>query len=361
MTSLVCKPGNGACLAAPTFGKANGKLSFWLCQRIPPLTHRSSRKSRQCARASFSQRDMENLVLEQQEAICDVASRADGSGLKFITDRWERNASDPNAGFGITRVLEGGDLLEKAAANVTVVRGVLSEERAKAMNARNASAASMAAPGDPYFACALSLVFHTRSPMVPTFRSDVRYFEVDGKIATFGGGADLTPYYLFEEDAVAFHSFWKGVCDKHDPSIYPAAKETCDKYFYIPARKEYRGTGGIFFDGMTDIKGNVAAAFAFTADVARGFMPSFLPIAHQRRALPYSEQQRQWQLIRRGRYLEFNLLYDRGVRFGLDGGRIESIMVSAPPLIAWKYNFTPAPGSEEAKLMEVLKAPRKWV
>jgi len=199
--------------------------------------------------------------------------------------------------------------------------------------------------------------------------------QVEGSRGWFGGGADLTPSYLFEQDARDFHTFYKTICDKYSNTLYEESKAACDKYFYIPARKEHRGTGGIFFDDLESFQINKGdqtenmgdpeeadtdAVFSFVRDVAEGFMPSYLPIANLRRTLAYGEAERQWQLLRRGRYLEFNLLYDRGVRFGLDGGRIESIMVSAPPLVAWKYNVVPEQGSREAELLKVLQKPQSW-
>eukprot|EP00850_Spirogloea_muscicola_P004162 SM000017S02902 [mRNA] locus=s17:1048436:1054210:+ [translate_table: standard] len=260
-----------------------------------------------------------------------MSASADSSGVEFGHDRWERG-SDPREGYGITRVLEGGDLFEKAAANVSIIRGQLSAERAEAISARLGKAAA----GAQYFAGALSLVFHARNPYVPTFRADVRYFKVAGMQGWFGGGADLTPSYLFEEDAVAFHKFWQAV--RHGVprglELYEACKAACDSYFYLPARREHRGVGGIFFDDASTLAGvaggaevggstpEAAAAEveAFARDVAGGFMASYLSIAAGRRGAAYGEAQRAWQLARRGRYLEFNLLHDRGVRFGLAGG-----------------------------------------
>ncbi|CAI5462348.1 unnamed protein product [Closterium sp. Yama58-4] len=304
----------------------------------------------------------------------------------FIEDRWERDPGNPSAGYGITRVLEGGRVLEKAAANVSIVRGQLTEARAKAMSARQGR---QLAAGAGYFAGALSLVFHSAHPLIPTFRSDIRYFQVDGQNGWFGGGADLTPSYLFPSDISEFHAFYRTICERYHPALYPAAKAQCDSYFYLPARREHRGVGGIFFDDLDAIPpptaplalapaaataGAAAAAagdgadeegferaHGFSVDVARGFMDSFWPIVERRRGLAFTEDQRHWQLVRRGRYLEFNLLYDRGVKFGMDGsGRVESIMVSAPPLIAWRYNVQPQPGSPEEELVKVLKAPVEW-
>jgi len=212
--------------------------------------------------------------------------------------------------------------------------------------------------GAPYAAAAMSLVFHPAHPLVPTLRADVRLFQADGQ-AWYGGGCDLTPAHLFDEDAESFHTFWRDLCDQHGANLYDEYKAWCDKYFYIPARSEHRGVGGIFFDDLAADDPNTNAP-EFVKAVGRGILPSWRQIAEARQQQAFSEDQRQWQLLRRGRYLEFNLLYDRGVKFGLDGGRVESIMVSAPPLIAWRYRAEPAPGSEEARLLDVLQEPRAW-
>lgn len=298
----------------------------------------------------------EAYVLDLQERILSEAEALDGSGRTFVRDRWSRGSD--NAGYGITAVLEGGDLLEKAAANVSIIHGSLSAQRAQAMSSRGRADIDPAG-GQPYSAAAMSLVFHSAHPLVPTLRADVRLFQVAGS-AWFGGGCDLTPSYLFEDDAAEFHRHWKRVCDRHSPAAYAEYKAWCDRYFYIPCRKEHRGIGGIFFDDVASAEAGFDAA-TFARAVGDNVLPSWRAIAARRRALPFTDAQRQWQLLRRGRYLEFNLLYDRGVKFGLDGGRVESIMVSAPPLIAWKYNVEPAAGSDEARLVEALRAPREWV
>mmetsp|Transcript_35986 Transcript_35986/g.113844 ORF Transcript_35986/g.113844 Transcript_35986/m.113844 type:complete len:292 (-) Transcript_35986:908-1783(-) len=290
----------------------------------------------------------------------------EGIGRDFEVDRWERGV-DGSGGYGITRVLQSADvvglpqkdaLFEKAAANVSVVRGTLTPERAKAMSSRGRGNVDIEG-GQEYSAAAMSLVFHPASPRVPTLRADVRLFEVGGSV-WYGGGCDLTPAYLEEEDAREFHGFWKGVCDKYDPALYPRYKAWCDDYFYIPARGEHRGVGGVFFDDLAPEDVGFDAG-AFVRDVGDGILPSWEKIVARRRGEDYGEAERRWQCLRRGRYLEFNLLYDRGVRFGLDGGRVESIMVSAPPLIAWQYDAVPDEGTPEARTLEVLKSPREWV
>jgi len=303
--------------------------------------------------------DFAAYVNDLQGAICAAVEAVDGSGRTFCTDRWERDPKDPGAGYGVTRVLEGGDVIEKGAANVSIIRGKLTPQRAQAMSSRGRGINPLG--GDPYAAAAMSLVLHPRSPLIPTLRADVRVFEVNGQ-RWFGGGCDLTPVYLNEADTVAFHRYWKSLCDGHHPEYYPKFKKWCDNYFYIPARKEHRGVGGLFFDDLSESPdGDPAAAEAFVRHVGTALLGAWLPIVRRERDTPYTEAQRAWQLLRRGRYLEFNLLYDRGVRFGLEGGRVESIMVSAPPLIAWQYDVQPAPGSEEATLLDVLRSPRDWV
>eukprot|EP00536_Pseudo-nitzschia_multiseries_P014317 jgi/Psemu1/320634/estExt_fgenesh1_pm.C_6850003 len=268
-----------------------------------------------------------------------------------------------------------GAIIEKGACSLTLLRnGKLTAERAASIRGRQTSNdGTSIQEGDTYCAAALSMVLHTRSPMVPTFRSDVRIFLVESSpgdetepkqtVAWFGGGSDLTPYYLVDEDISFFHRAIKDVCEKHSDSDnqidYPTMKRACDDYFFLPARSEHRGVGGMFYDDLPA----TSATLAFAKDVASGWMPSWFPIVRQRQSLPYTEQQREWQLLRRGRYLEFNLLYDRGVKFGLANAnpRVEGVMVSAPPLIAWEYNHKIEPGSEEDRLMAILKTPIDWV
>ena len=311
----------------------------------------------------------EDFLLDKQRELCEALAAVEGDGIGFCEDYWERGTKAD--GYGLTRVLEGGRVFEKAAANVSIIRGTLTAERAKAMSSRGRQEIDPSG-GQAYEACALSLVFHPRSPMVPTFRADVRRFRVGGK-AWYGGGADLTPYYLFEDDASEFHDKYEAVCDAYDsaPSehgVYEACKEWCDEYFYIPARREHRGVGGVFFDdletGETSDHGarvrGVTDAEAFTRAIADEWLNSYLPIVHRRRDEPYGEAQERWHHQRRGRYIEFNLLYDRGVRFGLDGGRIEAIMVSAPPRVRWDYDVKPEPGSPESRLVDALRSPRAW-
>ncbi|EIE21621.1 Coproporphyrinogen III oxidase, partial [Coccomyxa subellipsoidea C-169] len=280
-------------------------------------------------------------------------------GTTFLHDPWQREGDAFNPGHGITAVLEGGDLLEKAAVNVSIVQGTLTAERAKAMSSRGRGIDPDG--GQAYSAAALSLVYHPAHPFVPTLRADVRCFKVGDQV-WFGGGCDLTPAYLFEGDAAEFHRFWKGLYGLHasaQASLYPEYKKWCDSYFYLPAWKEHRGIGGIFFDDLTTEQSSFDVEH-FVRDVAGGLLPSWQPIAERRRTEKFSQQQRQWQLQRRGAYVCFNTLYDRGFRFGLNGGRIESLMVSFPPLVAWNYKVVPQEGSQEEALVQVLRNPRDW-
>jgi len=322
------------------------------------------------------------LIKKQREIINEIESM-DGSGEMFSEDKWgafneinENDATVPSESGGITRVLQDGNVVEKGACSLTLIRnGVLSAERAATVSGRSGVDV---AGGDSYSAAALSIVLHTRSPLVPTFRSDVRIFLVRAKdrdddnkgeevMAWFGGGADLTPYYLFDSDIEEFHGAYQNLCSSHFPQghdlaesySYQSMKRWCDEYFYLPARSEHRGTGGIFFDDMAA----TADTLRFVEGVANTWMPSWMPIVKRHKDGEYTDEQRRWQLLRRGRYLEFNLLYDRGVKFGLANAnpRVEGVMVSAPPLIAWEYNHEVAEGSEEERLMKILKEPKDWV
>jgi coproporphyrinogen III oxidase len=211
--------------------------------------------------------------------------------------------------------------------------------------------------GRAFRASGISLVIHPRSPMVPTVHANFRCL-TKGAAVWFGGGADLTPYYPYREDAVHFHATLRAACDRHDPGYYPKFKKWCDEYFFLPHRGETRGVGGLFFDYLG---GDLEGTFAFVRDVGDSFLPAYLPIAERRREEHWGEREREFQLWRRGRYVEFNLLYDRGTIFGLrTGGRIESILMSLPPLVRWKYGHEPEPGSREAALSDFLR-PTDWL
>ena len=219
-----------------------------------------------------------------------------------------------------------------------------------------------------FFACGLSLVIHPKNPMVPTVHANWRYFEMyddNGKVINswFGGGQDLTPYYLFEEDAIHFHQTCKTACDKHDSGLYPKYKKLCDDYFWNAHRNEGRGIGGLFFDYLkTTEEQSMEDWYNFVVEVGNSFLEAYLPIVAKRKELPYTAEQRTWQEIRRGRYVEFNLVHDKGTLFGLKtNGRIESILMSLPPHVQWHYDHQPVAGSEEEKVLKVLEKPVDWI
>jgi coproporphyrinogen III oxidase len=277
-----------------------------------------------------------------QDRICAAAEELDGLG-EFREDHWLREGG----GGGRTRVLTEGAVFEKAGVNFSDVSGQMSEEFAR----------QIPGEGREFLATGVSLVLHPRSPLVPTVHANFRYLAKGAK-EWFGGGADLTPYYPYREDVIHFHRTWKQVCGRHGPPIdYARFKSWCDEYFFLPHRGEHRGVGGIFFDYL---EGDWHALFTFVRDCGQAVLDAYLPIARRRKDEPYTEQQRAFQEYRRGRYVEFNLLYDRGTVFGLKtGGRTESILMSLPPVARWRYAYHPEPGSREAELYEYLK-PRDW-
>lgn len=273
---------------------------------------------------------------------------------KFQEDLWER----PEGGGGRTRVISEGEVFEKGGVNISEVHGPLPEAMQKYFGVEEAD----------FFACGLSLVLHPKSPMVPTAHANWRYFEMydkSGNLVTswFGGGQDLTPYYLFDEDAEHFHRVCKEACDKHHPEFYKKYKQQCDSYFWNAHRDEARGVGGLFFDRCSATEEmNMEQWYDFVTEVGNSFTNSYVPIVEKRKDLAYTQEQRDWQEIRRGRYVEFNLIHDKGTLFGLKtNGRIESILMSLPPHVQWHYNHQPKNGSEEERLLKVLKNPRNWV
>jgi coproporphyrinogen III oxidase len=281
----------------------------------------------------------ERFFQELQDTICSALERADGKA-KFKSDPWQR----PGGGGGLTRVMADGAVFEKGGVNTSSVHGQLKPD----------FAAQLPGDGLEFFATGISLVLHPLSPMVPTVHANFRCLR-RGTALWFGGGADLTPYYPVLEDVLHFHRTWKRVCDAHDPTYYPRFKKWCDEYFYLPHRGETRGIGGIFFDQLS---GNV---FEFVRDAGQSFVDAYLPIVEQRRRNAYGAEERQFQLLRRGRYVEFNLLYDRGTTFGLKtDGRTESILMSLPPLVRWEYDAHFPEGSREANLHDWLR-PRDWL
>jgi coproporphyrinogen III oxidase len=257
-------------------------------------------------------------------------------------------------GGGLTRVLRNGGVFEQAGVNFSEVYGTMSGELAAKLK--------MPAKDAPFYATGVSMVFHPYSPLVPTTHANFRYLEV-GESAWLGGGMDLTPYYIFEEDAVEFHTVLKAVCDRHQSSFYPDFKKKCDQYFHLPHRGETRGIGGLFFDYLgKDGEPPLDSYQPFMDDIGTHFLEAYSPIVERRKKIPFSDHQKQFQLLRRGRYVEFNLVYDRGTLFGLKtGGRTESILMSLPPVVRWEYQDSFEMGVEEQKLLSTLQSPRDWV
>ena len=304
---------------------------------------------------------MEALIKEHQKKIVSELEKIDGKSFKV--DTWVR----PHGGGGITCVLQEGSVFEKAGVNTSVVYGILPRPAIQRMRAHH-KALDADVERLEFFAAGLSLVLHPKNPMAPTVHLNYRYFETanpDGSSNTwwFGGGCDLTPCYLFDEDAIHFHRTVKHACDKHDKSYYPRFKKWCDEYFVNKHRGECRGVGGIFFDDLDETEKDQEQLFAFVEDGISAFLPSYLPILSKRKDMSYTEKEKLWQQIRRGRYVEFNLVHDRGTKFGLEtpGSRIESILMSLPLTARWQYMHEPEKGSKEERILTVLKKPVDWV
>ena len=288
---------------------------------------------------------------ELQDRITAAIETADG-GEEFRRDAWER----AEGGGGETRVLREGRVFEQAGVNFSHVMGKGMPASATANRPQLANA--------PFVATGVSLVFHPRNPYVPTTHANVRFFCAmpanSEPVWWFGGGFDLTPYYPFEEDVLHWHRTAQAACAPFGPNVYKEHKEWCDRYFFIRHRNETRGVGGLFFDDLNE--GGFDRCFAYTRSVGDHFLPAYMPIVALRRDHPYGERERQFQLYRRGRYVEFNLVYDRGTMFGLQSnGRVESILMSLPPLVRWEYDWHPAPGSPEERLYRDFLRPRDWL
>ena len=285
-----------------------------------------------------------------QNNICDALEKADGSG-KFIEDSWQRK----EGGGGRTRVLTNGSVIEQGGVNFSEVSGDKLPPSATAHRPELA--------GRTWKACGVSLVIHPKNPHIPTSHANVRFFiaEKEGEepVWWFGGGFDLTPFYPIDEDVKHWHQVASDLCEPFGDNVYNDYKKWCDEYFYLKHRDETRGVGGLFFDDLNKWEFNTC--LSYIAAVGQGFIDAYVPIVNKRKATPFTEQQRQFQLYRRGRYVEFNLVFDRGTLFGLQsGGRTESILMSMPPLARWEYNYKPEAGSDEAKLDEYL-VPRDWL
>ncbi|MGF1481120.1 MAG: oxygen-dependent coproporphyrinogen oxidase [Cyanophyceae cyanobacterium] len=318
-----------------------------------------------------SREKVSQFMLALQDEICHRLEEIDGI-QQFKEDSWQRE----EGGGGRSRVIREGGVFEQGGVNFSEVWG---QQLPPSILKQRPEA-----EGHGFYATGTSMVLHPRNPYVPTVHLNYRYFEA-GPVWWFGGGADLTPYYAFAEDAVHFHRTLKQACDRHHPQYYPVFKRWCDEYFYLKHRQETRGVGGLFFDyqhGQGDLyrgpdpKGLAATyahqvgsveprswndLFSFVQDCGRAFLPAYVPIVQKRQDLEWGDRQRNFQLYRRGRYVEFNLVYDRGTIFGLQtNGRTESILMSLPPLVRWEYNFQPEPNSPEAELYEKFLQPQDW-
>jgi coproporphyrinogen III oxidase len=294
---------------------------------------------------------VKNYLLQLQDNICDALANADG-GKDFSEDTWQR----PGGGGGRSRVLSEGDIIEKGGVNFSHVFG-------KNMPA-SATSHRPELTGRSFEAMGVSLVIHPHNPYIPTSHANVRFFiaEKSGQapIWWFGGGYDLTPYYGDKADCQHWHQTAKNACDPFGEAIYPRFKQWCDEYFHLSHRNEQRGIGGLFFDDFNEL--DFAQSFAMMRAIADSYIPAYIPIINRQRHKTYGDRQRQFQLYRRGRYVEFNLVYDRGTLFGLQtGGRTESILMSLPPLVRWDYNWQPEPKSPEAKLTEFFLQPQAWI
>ncbi|MFA5940016.1 MAG: oxygen-dependent coproporphyrinogen oxidase [Sinimarinibacterium sp.] len=293
---------------------------------------------------------VEAYLRDLQDRLCVGFEQADGR-CRFRRDAWQR----PEGGGGETRVMSEGAVFESAGVNYSQVAGTRLPPSATAHRPELA--------GRHWRAMGVSVVLHPRNPYVPTCHANVRFFlaEKEGEppVWWFGGGFDLTPYYGFEEDARHFHQTAKAACDPFGADLYPRLKKWCDDYFVLKHRNEPRGIGGLFFDDWAE--GGFEQSFALMRSVGDHYAPAYLPIVERRKDTAYGERERDWQLYRRGRYVEFNLVWDRGTLFGLQsGGRTESILMSMPPLAAWRYDYTPEPGSAEAELYEKFLVARDW-
>lgn len=284
---------------------------------------------------------------ELQNIICQKLAKADGKET-FKSDRWEKDI-----GFGVTNVLVNGERIEKAAVNLSKVGGKVSEAMKKAVLTE----------ADEFRATGISSIIHPVNPYVPIIHMNVRYFVMNDGIEWFGGGIDLTPHYIDKKEAIKFHQQLKKVCDKYDQDYYSEFRDWADRYFFLAHRNENRGVGGIFFDKISPVSDeHYKSILNFTKDLANLYPELYSGILKEKSERPFSEREKVWQNYRRGRYVEFNLIYDRGTRFGLEsGGNIESILLSMPPDAKWIYNFEPEAGSQEEFTIKLLKKKTKWI
>ncbi len=289
-----------------------------------------------------------------QDSICAALEKADGRSV-FETDDWKRE----EGGGGCSRVIRNGAVIEKGGVMFSAVHGptpsFLLQEKEHSLEAGSGPSA--------FYATGVSIVIHPQNPMVPIIHMNIRYFEMSGGVKWLGGGIDLTPHYVNKEDAQYFHSQLKAVCDRHHPGYYSDYKTWADDYFFIKHRNETRGIGGIFFDRLNESSGmSFEKNLAFWKQVGEAFAPIYTTLIERNRKKPFSDHNKKWQLLRRGRYVEFNLVYDKGTKFGLEtNGRVESILMSLPALASWEYNYKPEPDSEEEKTLKSLKKGINWI
>lgn len=284
-----------------------------------------------------------------QDEICQALERLDGSA-QFEEELWQREGG----GGGCTRIIQNGSVLEKGGVNFSAVHGKLPESIKKAFGTDE----------EDFFATGVSIVIHPNNPWVPIIHMNIRYFELNEQMRWFGGGIDLTPHYVNELEAQFFHQQLKSVCDKHNPTFYDEFKKWADDYFFIRHREETRGIGGVFYDKLNTARTGMSMEdiFAFSCDLGRSFAPTYTALVEKNRNKTYNEAQKNWQLIRRGRYVEFNLVWDSGTKFGLEtNGRIESILMSLPAQANWVYDHRPEEGSEEAKTLSLLRKGINWI
>ena len=299
----------------------------------------------------LTKENIQESFIKLQNDICLQLEEADGKG-KFLSDPWDRRGG----GGGISRVLTTGNIIEKGGVNFSAVWGKTPEPVMQSLKLDFSS-------HPDFFATGVSIVLHPLNPMVPIIHMNIRYFEMTNGMWWFGGGIDLTPHYINIEDARHFHRELKSVCDQHHPSYYPEFKKWADDYFFLKHRNETRGIGGIFFDYLKDVEGfTKESRFDFVQRLGHSFAPLYIHYMQNNHRLPFSDKEKHWQHLRRGRYVEFNLVWDRGTKFGLDtDGRTESILMSLPPLAEWVYRYEPAPSSEEAKTLALLIKGKDWI
>ncbi len=296
----------------------------------------------------MNKEEITNWFKELQDDICRQLETVDGKAL-FEEDKWTREGG----GGGRSRVIKNGNIIEKGGVNFSAVYGTMPDKILHALQLEKAD----------FYATGISIVMHTQNPWCPIIHMNTRYFEMSNGTKWFGGGIDLTPHYVIQEDAKFFHQALKDVCDKHHPTYYPEFKKWADDYFFIKHRDETRGIGGIFFDRMQETdKISLATRFEYVKDVGKTFAPTYISILNKNKERPFSEAEKKWQFLRRGRYVEFNLVYDKGTKFGLDtDGRTESILMSLPPVANWEYNYIPEEGTLESDTLRLLKKDINWI